>query len=90
MVALVVEEPVEDVDNEPDDRPDLGMGIFELNEDGGGGGRGGMGFVERFLILFGEARGGKNEGIGLDDDDDWGRDEDVDGNVDTGEEDKKK
>lgn len=89
VVVVALEEPAEDVDNEPDDKPDLGMGILGLNEDGGGGGKGGgKGFVtERFFNLFGEAWRGKDEGIDFDDGDRC-RAEDVDGDVDTGEEDK--
>ena len=57
------------------------MGILELNEDGGGGGGRKEFVTERFLV--GEAGRDKDEDVG-------GISEDVDGDVDTGEEDNKK
>lgn len=91
--VVVVEEPVEDVDTEPDDRPDLAIGIFELNEVGGGGDSGsGKGFVIERFFLVEEAGRGEGEDIGFfdDNDDDRGKSDDIDGDVDMGEEDKKK
>lgn len=54
------------------------MGILELNEDGGGG------FIAKKRFLVGD------DGRDRDDEDVGGRSDDVDGNVDTGEEDNKK
>ena len=66
--------------DEPNDRRELAMGILELNEDGGGGCN--KRFVaKRFLV--GEAGREMDEGVG-------GRSEDVDGDVNTDEEDNKK
>ena len=79
LVVIVVEEPVK-VD-EPNDRRELLMGILEINEVGGGGG-GRKGFVAK-LFLVGEPGRDSDEGVGI-------RNEDVDGDVDTGEEDNKK
>lgn len=53
------------------------MGILELNEDGGGG------FIVAKRFLVGEAGRDRDEGV-------RGRSEDVDGDVDTGEEQNKK
>ena len=80
VVVEVVEEPI-NVD-EPNDRRELMMGILEVNEDRGGGGR--NGFVAKRGIVGEPGRDG-DEGVGV-------RSEDVDhdGDVDTGEEDNKK
>lgn len=83
VVVMVVEDAVEDVDNEPNDRPDLVMGILELNEDGGGDGSGGgreFVTIKRFFLLVEEVGRGKDEGF----------DDSDDGDVDTAEEDKEK
>ena len=57
------------------------MGILELNEDGGG--NGGKGGVDTIRFLFGEPGRDSDVGVGV-------KSEDVDGVVDTGEEDSMK